>query len=139
MSILGQVTPKPQLCGAPYRLPASEISQLPIVVEDEVPLPDALGDVMVVDLDEPRMATIKEQLLTALESNPTGVEIECAEAEEDLPQPEQPERGQFGGQVRQIFSLSNLFGSPESQINGSLQEHAGQPGQERDVEMAEVH
>ena len=110
MSILGQVTPKPQLCGAPYRLPASEISQLPIVVEDEVPLPDALGDVMVVDLDEPRMATIKEQLLTALESNPTGVEIECAEAEEDLPQPEQPERGQFGGQVRLFFRFRTFLG-----------------------------
>ena len=109
MSILGQVTPKPQLCGAPYRLPASEISQLPIVVEDEVPLPDALGDVMVVDLDEPGMATIKEQLLTALESNPTGVEIECAEAEEDLPQPEQPERGQFGGQVRLFFAFEPFW------------------------------
>lgn len=93
------MTPKPQLHGAPLRLPASDISHLPIVVEDEVPLPLPLGDVMVVDLDGPGMATVKEQLLTAFESNPTGVEIECAEAEEDLPQPEQPENGQFGGEV----------------------------------------
>ena len=93
------MTPKPQLNGAPVCLPASAISQLPIVVEDEVPLPLPLGDVMVVDLDGPGMATVKEQLLTAFESNPTGVEIECAEAEEDLPQPEQPENGQFGGEV----------------------------------------
>ena len=87
---------------APPPLPAILDKDPLDLVPVEVPLPPGLQDALVVDLDRPEMAEIKEELLNALEADPAGPEILGIGAKGDGSHPEKMDDGQLDQKVGNI-------------------------------------